>query len=245
MDETAVAKLMAKQLIARTDVKAIQRSSGAYNPVEEPWVMTDLLEHLSGKTTYGHYLLNQDNQCKIFAYDLDLETTGFIELDGERTAINPRDVWSDDLDGKPLLLKELRTLAEGLAHRVHRIYQVPTMVTFSGSKGFHVVGLMGEAIAASDCHELALDLLKGFKVFDQTKGVNFWKHSESFQNVELEVFPKQIEIPEGGFGNLMRLPLGIHRKSGKPGMFVDLSAPLDELVPDDPELVLTKGSVRT
>ncbi|WP_291319363.1 hypothetical protein [Desulfonatronospira sp.] len=37
----------------------------------------------------------------------------------------------------------------------------------------------------------------------------------------LEVFPKQDQLQGKGLGNLVKLPLGIHRASGKPSYFPD------------------------
>jgi len=36
-----------------------------------------------------------------------------------------------------------------------------------------------------------------------------------------EIFPKQIKVVEGSFGNLVKLPLGIHKKTGKRSYFLD------------------------
>ena len=36
-----------------------------------------------------------------------------------------------------------------------------------------------------------------------------------------EIFPKQIKVVEGSFGNLVKLPLGVHRKTGKRSYFLD------------------------
>jgi len=38
---------------------------------------------------------------------------------------------------------------------------------------------------------------------------------------KVEIFPKQEKIEEGGFGNLMKLPLGIHRRVGQRSRFID------------------------
>ena len=35
------------------------------------------------------------------------------------------------------------------------------------------------------------------------------------------MFPKQIKVVEGGFGNLVKLPLGVHRKTGQRSYFLD------------------------
>ena len=36
-----------------------------------------------------------------------------------------------------------------------------------------------------------------------------------------EIFPKQISVTEGGFGNLVKLPMGIHMRTGKRSYFLD------------------------
>jgi hypothetical protein len=36
-----------------------------------------------------------------------------------------------------------------------------------------------------------------------------------------EIFPKQVKVDEDGFGNLVKLPLGVHRKTGKRSYFLD------------------------
>lgn len=67
-----LAELVAKRFISRRDVKALQLPGGTYRPAAAPFQMTDLLAHLSGAATYGHYLLDQENKTKFFAYDIDL-----------------------------------------------------------------------------------------------------------------------------------------------------------------------------
>lgn len=91
---TDLAGLLAKTFIARTDVKAMQNASGEYMPVQhcetcgrgfcqhntpkvrEAWRRINIQDHLDGNKTYGHYLLNGNDQCKFFAFDLDLDKPG-------------------------------------------------------------------------------------------------------------------------------------------------------------------------
>lgn len=80
-DEAAA--LIAKKFIARKDVVAVQRKTGAWSPLlvdprdtaseRIPWKMKHLRDHVDGKATYGHYLLGTDDSCKLFAFDIDLE----------------------------------------------------------------------------------------------------------------------------------------------------------------------------
>lgn len=92
-----LAKLFAQKFIARPDVKAIQLDRAGGGLSQGDWFpdtrikperlersphaplgfnMDHLLAHLEGKRTYGHYLLSEDNQCKMFAFDIDLEKAG-------------------------------------------------------------------------------------------------------------------------------------------------------------------------
>lgn len=91
-----MAELIAKKFIQRRDVKASQSASGAYypvtngdkdNPLRLPFTMSDLRAHLAREKTFGHYLLDTEDKCKLFAFDIDLnenrpanpaEPNGFI-----------------------------------------------------------------------------------------------------------------------------------------------------------------------
>ena len=86
-----LAVLYAKRFIQRRDVKAVQFASGAYSPDRElnnlgahaplGFQMSHLEAHIEGTRTYGHYLLDQEDTCRMFAFDLDLEQTGaYIDL---------------------------------------------------------------------------------------------------------------------------------------------------------------------
>lgn len=75
---------------------------------------------------------------------------------------------------------------------------------FSGNKGYHVWVFFDEPIAA---HTARRWVSAAF--------TNSWKEAanENGWPGELEVFPKQDEVAEGGYGNLVKLPLGIHQVS--------------------------------
>jgi hypothetical protein len=103
--------LFAKKFIARTDVKAVQKSSGIWTPhyVDSrnkakgyiPWRRDDLAAHIAGSSTYGHYLLGLDNTCKLFAFDVDFEKTGILPTTPwpESVALEP-ERWYTDQDIK-------------------------------------------------------------------------------------------------------------------------------------------------
>ncbi len=252
-----LAKLYAKTFIARPDVKAIQRTSGAYNPVESPFTMEDLLDHIEGRRTYGHYLLNTGNQCKFFAFDVDLDELN-PEKPNERLQVptsvdsegvwgnfvlcDPRAVWLDRKQqiARAFLKFQMRSIAHELARTIASEFDIQTAVTYTGAKGIHVYGFTG-LLDAKDVRQGAELILKKTGKIVPYLGSNFFKyepipgdHDLSFQCFTIEAFPKQTEIKEGGYGNLMRLPLGVNLKNpADPTFFVDLRSSLMQLQPRD------------
>lgn len=259
---TELAKLYAKLYVARRDVKAIQRTSGAYNPVESPWTMQDFQDHLSGSRTYGHYLLSPTNECKFFAFDIDLDELNPDKPDNKLQVPNAQDsdgVWGDFVLADPraiwldrryaiqrnYLKYQMRMMAQELARTIAAEFDIQTAVTYTGAKGVHVYGFTG-LLPAKDVREGAELILRKTDHFVPHLGSNFFKykdsgdHEASNQCFTVEVFPKQIEIKEGGYGNLMRLPLGTNLKNPQdPTFFVDMRAPLTQLKPRDAIEALT------
>lgn len=259
-----IAKLMAKMFIARPDVKAIQRNNGEYNPVKSRITKDDLLAHQRGEVTYGHYLLNEDSQCKLFAFDIDLDepdpknpkpSDAFLTAPTEVApdgvwnnfqVCNPRDVWRDrsKVIARNFFKFQMRYLAGVLAAAIQKEFEIQTAVAYSGAKGVHVYGFTG-LLPAADVRDGAILILNTLGVFDLVHGQSFYKHKKvsetasdspdygmevgqiahdfSLQQLTVEVFPKQTTISAGGYGNLMRLPLGKNLKNPQdPTFFMDM-----------------------
>lgn len=178
---------------------------------------------------------------------------------------NPREYWlavdprteSDDTTLNYLRVG-LAHMADGLAHMAHDLLEIPVGVAYSGGKGVHVYGFL-EPMPAAQARDAALTVLEAFgstfgeKVdhahgksrFEPARGNNFFRHSMvdgPYRDLEIEVFPKQDEVTD--LGNLMRLPLGINRKTGQPGYFLNFDDGWSTFVEDDPLLALTEGSIR-
>jgi len=236
---------LGKTFIQRRDVKAFQRKNGAYNPIHHPWTAKDIRLHVEGKTTLGHYLVDHDGLTRVVAFDIDFDDEEYRTKSGEKVV--PRDVFSDpDHFARGELTQQVRSLGDGLAWRMGRLYpELKIMTTFSGSKGLHIYGCFGEAIDANTARSLGQIILKswgGGEVFEAVKGKNFYKAC-SFPSMTVEVFPKQSKIGSDGFGNLLRLPLGVNQKTGRESFFYDPGAPITELIPVDPALALASGSL--
>jgi len=247
--QNEIIDLLAKRFIARPDVHAEQWNNGGWSPKEVPFGRKLLQSHLDGKATLGHYMLSEEDECKLFAFDLDLDkptkdrNSGMVIPiyyrldDGTAIPINPREAWyGDNQEIVAGLTLELRSLAEILALRVRTMFDLDVAVAFSGNKGLHVYAFLGMPLPAELAIEMSNAVLGSFnEMFYATDGKNFYKHrSPAFEHVTVETFPKQAKRPNGGYGNLMKLPLGKDSRTGHKGFFVDLDAPDDVLQSTDP-----------
>ena len=263
MFDKELVRHLGSRFIARKDVKAFQSDDGAWFPDRTPYVMQDFRDHLSGAKTLGHYMLDTESNCKLFALDIDL--VKHSPECAERTCKGcpvtiPNLVISED--GNPVesgashyvLAREaftsgdnedvvrslriyLRCLAQGLAHRIHSQLDIPVAIATSGHKGLHVYGFTG-LMPAEACKQIAISILQGFN-FEAFRGDNFWRHKFEYQMLEVEVFPKQGSLDGKDLGNLMKIPLGIHRVTKQRAEFINTKATLDRFVTMDPHNALT------
>lgn len=283
MDRTAqteLARLLGRTLIERRDVYALQQPDGSYRPKVEqgtkaeqklyvPIKLQDIMDHLDESVTIGHYLVSADNLCRVFCYDIDLrkaptqeavdqgrDTHVVVRFDGQDQVIDPRAIWAaEDSPMKQELALQLRMMAGLLADRVKELTGSKVLVTYSGSKGMHVYGVLDEHTPATDARDIARMVLHSWPgQFVAHRGDNFFRTRmmegdnhpwRAYDPLEIEVFPKQDAVHgSDGIGNLLRLPLGLNRKSGKRGFFIDMTLGEGRLGKDDPMTALTQGSIR-
>jgi hypothetical protein len=81
------------------------------------------------------------------------------------------------------------------------------ILEFSGKRGYHVLLFFENPEDASTAKSL------GKKIKESVGDIH--------EDVDIEVFPKQDRLPTGGFGNLLKLPLGIHQVVNKRSEIVD------------------------
>lgn len=255
-DSDDLALLLAGRFIERHDVKAVQQASGAYRPERTSITTRDVRDHLAGKRTIGHYLLSRENRCKVLCFDIDLDQPSTRGQTPQRVctwvddmdithAFNPREVWLDEHHpARPDLKVQLRCLAEAIAIRTHCLFDIPVAVAYSGSKGVHVYGFTGTESAAV-VRKVARAVLDSFGCFAPERGNNFFKHTDGhYRNMTIEIYPKQDDLGGKDMGNLLRLPLGINRKTRQRGFFIDLTKGYDTMEADDPMRVLEHGSLQ-
>ena len=178
--------------VNRDDVYQRQKSSGIPYHVDSP-LTDDVL--FNPHENVGAYQLNTDNHVKYAVLDIDLEKSTWDRPDFAVNAWLPK-------------LQEQTQTAQSLL----RAEGIESVVEFSGFKGYHVWIFFDQPVLAGPMRRLMHSL------FDNMDKVD--------DNIEWEIFPKQdrLTIDENGklkFGNYIKPPLQIHKKSGNWSYFVD------------------------
>ena len=187
-----------------------------YRPERRALTDADLRAHLDGTATLGIYLLDAESRVRTAVLDADLVP----ELRGRK----PRH------DERGRIRAELNFLARRV-RELGRERGVSPVIEFSGGKGYHFWFLFSRPVPAAEARRLV--------------GAVAGAVSRDLTAFSLEVFPKQDRLSGKGLGNLVKLPLGIHRISGRRSWFAqcaDRSADaqlrwLADVEPADPDRV--------
>lgn len=169
-----------------------EEAKQGYVPVRHSLGFEEVDEHLKGRKTYGIYLIHSDGTVKVAAIDADIASRY------RNTKLK--------LDEKRLINREYHYLVSRVKELAAEIGLSP-LTEFSGGKGWHFWFFFETPVKAEE----AKRCLEGIK--------NVIK--KDLSAFTLEVFPKQGKLSGKGFGNLVKLPLGIHRLSGKRSYFID------------------------
>jgi|GEM_PF-1725373 len=88
---------------------------------------------------------------------------------------------------------------------------LPTYIELTGSKGYHIWLFCPEGCPAVDLKRLGEWVV-----------CSIYEECGEFAGVEVEVFPKQASLSSpDDYGNLVKVPLGIHKRTGQRCVFVD------------------------
>ncbi len=176
----------------REDAHAVQwfdasRGRGGYSPVREPMTAAGVRAHLDDHVTLGAYLLRRDASVRFFVLDLDLEKPVVAAAGGRPSEVS---------ELSELLDREGRRLLGALGQ-----LGLPATYEDSGHKGRHLWVFLEDALPAAAALELGERFLA--------------THAPRDPRLHLEFFPKQAGLSGQGLGNLVKLPLGVHRVSGR------------------------------
>jgi hypothetical protein len=161
-----------------------------YVPVRRSMDKSDLEDHFKGLKTYGIYLMSPDATVRCGVIDADL-------VKPLRTT--PRKP-ADQARIKKEQVYMITRLRESSQER-----GLTPLLEVSGGKGYHFWYFVDSPVPAAVMRNALAGLVDPLK--------------KDLSCFELEVFPKQDQLTGKGFGNLVKLPLGIHRLSGKRSYF--------------------------
>ncbi|MCD6419421.1 MAG: hypothetical protein J7L41_01735 [Synergistetes bacterium] len=167
--------------------------SSGYSPIREPFTPRVAKNHILGNYTVGIYQLRYDNTINFMAFDIDVP--------------------------KPLLSKFLSSEEEH--QRINKLHLevaskivakaeslgINAYIEDSGFKGKHVWIFFDSPITAFMGMTLGRGIISSI--------------GEIHPEANIEIFPKQVYVKKDGLGALIKLPLGIHLRSGKRSLFVD------------------------
>ena len=183
----------------REDVYARQwfnpkTGQGGYAPVREPLTPRVLRQHFAGDVTLGVYPIRLDGTCLFCAIDLDLQRS--VLADAQRHREVAQRVRQELAEATDVLRQMCATLG------------ITPLVEDSGYKGRHFWIPLSEPLHAGRLVALGRALLSRLQ-------------PQVPPSFSLEWFPKASRPGSKGLGNLIKLPLGIHRRTGRRSSLLD------------------------
>lgn len=166
--------------------------STGYSPVRQPPSLQVVKNHLLGNHTVGIYPLRMDNTVLFAAFDLDLAPSVV------RSCAPGSPGWVEAIAGLESYADGLQGRARHMGLTLHR--------ADSGYKGLHLWAFFSEPVPAKQARQMCKAIAVGVTVPPV---------------VRCEIFPKQSALAHDALGNLIKVPLGIHRKTGRRAWFTN------------------------
>lgn len=160
---------------------------GGWSPVREALSVAVVRRHVDGRETVGSYVVRHDDTCSFFVLDLDATREAVEAAAGDPARV-------EDLRSR--LDRALRRIAGALGQ-----LGLPHLLVDSGWKGRHAWVFFDEPQPAALAREVATLLARSYGPCDA--------------ELKVEAFPKQDHVGEGGLGNLVKLPVGVHLVTGR------------------------------
>lgn len=175
-----LAKLLHRRFFfGHTRYAVMSRTSSGeirYTPVDEEPTPEIVQQHLDREITIGAYSLDNQSRVNLIAFDVD----------GTR--------------------ESTRVQVENIAQEIYRVlveeHGLRPVLEFSGNKGYHVLLLLEEPMAASAAKTWADRLADSLAL-----------ERRPTADPHVEIFPKQDILLGERIGNLLKLPLGLHLKT--------------------------------
>ena len=197
--------LMLERFAGRDDIFSMETAVGNQRRKtelqERPLTEAQIEEHLRGACTYGTYIQRPNSTVHYIIWDVDVSKQFILKYGNSGEAF---DACLQKAYHKALEIQKL------LDDKDIRSY-----VEFSGYRGYHVWLFLTEWIPIRFANMLT----------DRIE-----EEMASDEDVTVECFPNKVRLKPGRFGQVIKLPYGIHVRSGKRSFFMDDNGqPITEL----------------
>lgn len=196
--DPATVRQMMKIFVGREDIYGLETLGyGAKRQVElqeNPLTEQIMSEHLAGQSTLATYIQRSNSTVKYFVVDIDVSKKIILQYDST----------SDEYCS---YLKKAYQKARELVKMYHT-FGMEGYIEYSGYRGYHVWTFFTEWIPVRYVNMLS-DLLEAR---------NNWKDEDG---ITVEFFPNKTRIRAGKFGQTIKLPFGIHVKTGQSSYFLN------------------------
>lgn len=180
------------QLFKGNEEHISQQGDNFYHPIHKPLGEYYLNHHFNGNATFGLYLLTKESNCHLVCIDIDID----------KKDLNNTDFKSPSTKYE-YLSNQLNTVLKALQNDL-RFPDNSILLEETGGRGYHIWIFLSEPISGNTA-------------------ISFGSVLKSFLDFDVEFFPKQGELTKKRkYGNLIKLPLGVHKKYGSRSTFFKL-----------------------
>lgn len=178
------------------DLNPTKRST-SYIPGEKCHLTPSLVkQHLNTEITLASYAITRNNTCRFLVIDFDVET----EIAQENMRSHGKSAAYKKAE-EEIKNKITATIDKMIAYL--RIARDQLLIERSGSKGYHLWMFFSEEIPANEVYRLRGVLRKELDL------------------VQYEIYPEQESGDDNNPGSLIKLPLGVNRKTFNRCFFLD------------------------
>lgn len=171
-----------------------EKGEAGYSPVHEHLSPQVVKNHLLGNHTIGIYQLRLNDTVNWGAIDVDISKKYWADKTGDGAR------WEELLNHTFKAAQKIRQSLMDL--------KIPAYLEYSGFKGYHLWFFLKTPLPAYPVKIFLNYLVQQSKISPD-------------ERYHLEIYPKQTQVKKEGLGNLIKLPLGIHRRSNDWSFFFD------------------------
>ena len=187
-----------KLFVGREDIYAIdcltEEGKRRNKEILQPLQPEVIKNHLAGKETVSTYIQRSNATVKYFVLDLDISKGVLLQVGEEE---------------KQQYMKKCLEIAHGICKELRKM-GLEGLLEQSGCRGYHVWVFFREWIPVRYVNLLA-------DIIEKRAGA-LWKDS----GIQAEFFPNKTRLRNGKRGQTLKLPWGIHPKTGNRSFFLNV-----------------------